>query len=123
MDKKTIVVVGAGQGLGNHVARRFGKAGFRVVLMARKGESLKHYQQEFAADGIETHVHKADAERPETLADAFAWVKERLGTPDILVYNVGHNGGGRTGQDDECRADASLSGRRCECLALCKVGG
>ena len=89
MDKKTIVVVGAGQGLGNHVARRFGKAGFRVVLMARKGESLKHYQQEFTADGIETYVHEADAERPEALADAFAWVKERLGTPDILVYNVG----------------------------------
>lgn len=89
MDKKTIVVVGAGQGLGNHVARRFGKAGFRVVLMARNGESLKHYQQEFTADGIETYVHEADAERPEALADAFAWVKEGLGTPDILVYNVG----------------------------------
>ena len=41
MDKKTIVVVGAGQGLGNHVAKRFGKEGFRVVLMARNGESLK----------------------------------------------------------------------------------
>lgn len=33
MDKKTIVVVGAGQGLGNHVAKRFGKEGFRVILM------------------------------------------------------------------------------------------
>ena len=32
MDKKTIVVVGAGQGMGNHVAKRFGKEGFRVVL-------------------------------------------------------------------------------------------
>ena len=36
MDKKTIVVVGAGQGLGNHVAKRFGKEGFRVVLMRGK---------------------------------------------------------------------------------------
>ena len=46
MDKKTIVVVGAGQGLGNHVAKRFGKEGFCVVLMARNGESLKRYHQE-----------------------------------------------------------------------------
>ena len=38
MDKKTIVVVGAGQGLGNHVAMRFGKEGFRVVLMTRQWE-------------------------------------------------------------------------------------
>ena len=52
MDKKTIVVVGAGQGLGNHVAKRFGKEGFRVVLMARNRESLKRYQQEFTENGI-----------------------------------------------------------------------
>ena len=34
MSKKTIVVVGAGQGLGNHVAERFAKEDFRVVLVA-----------------------------------------------------------------------------------------
>ena len=89
MDKKTIVVVGAGQGLGNHAAKRFGKEGFRVVLMARNGESLKRYQQEFADEGIETFVHEADAEHPETLDSAFAWVKQQFGTPDVLVYNVG----------------------------------
>ncbi len=89
MDKKTIVVVGAGQGLGNHVAKRFGKEGFRVVLMARNGESLKRYQQEFAEDGIETFVHEADAKHPETLDTAFTWVKQQFGTPDVLVYNVG----------------------------------
>ena len=89
MDKKTIVVVGSGQGLGNHVAKRFGKEGFRVVLMARNGESLKRYQQEFADEGIETFVHEADAEHPETLDAAFAWMKQQFGTPDVLVYNVG----------------------------------
>ena len=31
--KKTIVVVGAGKGLGNGVAEKFGVGGFRVVLM------------------------------------------------------------------------------------------
>jgi short-subunit dehydrogenase len=77
MDKKTIVVVGAGQGLGNHVAKRFGKEGFRVVLMARNGEALKRYQQEFTDECIETFVHEADAERMVTLDTAFAWVKQR----------------------------------------------
>lgn len=52
MDKKTIVVVGAGQGLGNHVAKKFGREGFRVVLMARNGESLITYQREFAAKAL-----------------------------------------------------------------------
>ena len=78
MDKKTIVVVGAGQGLGNHVAKKFGREGFRVVLMARNGESLKTYQREFAGKGIETFVHEADAERPETLDGAAVPVPMRL---------------------------------------------
>ena len=54
MDKKIIVVVGAGQGLGNHVAKRFGKEGFCVVLMARNEQSLKEYEKEFTAESIET---------------------------------------------------------------------
>ncbi len=40
MDKKTIVVVGAGKGMGNHIAEEFGMNDFRVVLMARRQESL-----------------------------------------------------------------------------------
>lgn len=89
MDKKTIVVVGAGQGLGNHVAERFGKEGFRIVLMARNEQSLKAYEQEFAAKGIETHTYAVDAAETETLTAAFGQVKLRFGTPDVLIYNVG----------------------------------
>ena len=89
MDKKTIVVVGAGQGLGNHVAERFGKEGFRVVLLARNGQSLKAYQEQFEAGGIETHVFEADAAKPETLTAALAQVMQQFGAPDVLIYNVG----------------------------------
>ena len=35
MMKKTIFVLGAGNGCGNRVAEKFGKNDFRVVLMAR----------------------------------------------------------------------------------------
>lgn len=81
MDKKTIVVVGAGQGLGNHVAKRFGKEGFRVILMARNGQALKAYEQEFAAEGIEVYTHAVDAAKPETLTEALHWVKSTFGAP------------------------------------------
>lgn len=89
MDKKTIVVVGAGQGLGNHVAKQFGKEGFRVILMARNEQALKGYEQEFAAEGIEVYTHTVDAASPETLTEALHWVKSTFGTPEVLVYNVG----------------------------------
>lgn len=89
MEKKTIVVVGAGKGLGNHVAERFGREGFRVVLMARNMESLTTYQKELEAEGIETYVIGADAANPETLTEAHRWVKGKFGAPDVLYYNVG----------------------------------
>lgn len=89
MDKKTIVVVGAGQGLGNHVARRFGKEGFRVILMARNEQALKGYESGFTAEGIEVYTHAVDAARPDTLTEALHWVKSTFGAPEALVYNVG----------------------------------
>lgn len=35
MDKKTLILIGAGKGLGNAIAREFAAHDFRVVLMAR----------------------------------------------------------------------------------------
>ena len=40
MNKKTIVVVGAGKGLGNAVARLFGENDFRVILISRNLDRL-----------------------------------------------------------------------------------
>jgi short-subunit dehydrogenase len=87
--KKTIVVVGAGKGLGNHVAKKFGKNDFRVVLMARNEKSLKEYEEEFATEGIETYTQAADVENVDSITSAFNSVKEEFGTVDVLVYNVG----------------------------------
>ena len=65
--KKTIVVVGAGKGLGNHVAEKFGRNDFRVVLMARGRASLEAYQKAFEDKGIETCIYIADAADPASL--------------------------------------------------------
>jgi NAD(P)-dependent dehydrogenase (short-subunit alcohol dehydrogenase family) len=90
--KKTIIVVGAGKGLGNAIAKKFGKNDFRVVLIARSADSLNKYKSEFIAEGIEVFTHVADVAKPETLTDAFDYLKAELGTPDVLVYNVGITG-------------------------------
>lgn len=56
MSKKTLIVVGAGKGLGNAVAKEFASHDFRVVLIARNEEHLQEYKKEFEAEGIETYV-------------------------------------------------------------------
>ena len=87
--KKTLIVVGAGKGLGNHVAEKFWKNDFRVVLMARNEGSLRAYEKEFADKGVEALGIPMDAADPESIRRAFAAARERWGTPDVLVYNVG----------------------------------
>lgn len=87
--KKIIIVVGAGKGLGNGVAEKFGGNGFRVILMARNEESLKKYAADFDAKGIETHTQTADAADFDAFAKIFRSVVETYGTPDVLFYNVG----------------------------------
>ena len=87
--KKTIVVVGAGKGLGNGVAEKFGNNDFRVVLIARNEEHLKEYAAEFTAKGIEVYTRVADAADFDSFAKTFNEVVETYGTPDVLFYNVG----------------------------------
>jgi short-subunit dehydrogenase len=90
--KKTIIIIGAGKGLGNAVAKKFGQNDFRVVLIARHEASLKQYEEEFRNEGIEVYTHSADAAKTASLTSAFDNVKAKFGTPDVLVYNVGITG-------------------------------
>jgi short-subunit dehydrogenase len=90
--KKTIIIVGAGKGLGNALARKFGQNNFRLILMARSQASLKEYEEEFSREGIEVYTHAADASKPASLTSAFDNVKAKFGTPDVLIYNVGITG-------------------------------
>jgi len=87
--KKTVVVVGAGQGLGNGVAEKFGSNDFRVILMARSEAHLKEYAADFAAKGIEVYTQAADAADFDGFTQAFRKVVETYGTPDVVFYNVG----------------------------------
>lgn len=88
MDKKTAVIVGAGRGMGNHIAEEFGKNGFRAVLLARNAESLAAYEKEFAEKGMDAKGIVADAGKPESLTAAFAEIEKLYGAVDVLVYNA-----------------------------------
>lgn len=90
--KKTMFVLGAGNGCGNRVAEKFGANGFRVVLMARNPEHLAAYGAEFKEKGIEVYTKVADASKPYSVTRAFDELKAEFGTPDVLFYNVGITG-------------------------------
>lgn len=87
--KKTIFVLGAGNGCGNRVAEKFGRNDFCVVLLARNEEHLAAYEKEFTEKGIEVYTKTADASKPWSVTKAFDELKAQFGVPDVLFYNVG----------------------------------
>ena len=88
MRKKTIVVVGAGSGLGNHLAKKFAQNGFRVVLMARREDRLKEYVAEMEQAGIESDYQVVDCANNNSIRAAFENVKNKYGVVDVLSYNA-----------------------------------
>lgn len=100
--KKTIFVLGAGNGCGNRVAEKFGKNDFRVILMVRNAEHLAAYEAEFKEKGIEVYTKVANASRPYSVTKAFDELKAQFGTPDVL-YNVGI-----TNPDSEIRGEKDV---------------
>ena len=88
MNKKLIVVIGAGPGIGNHVAKKFGVNNFRVVLVSRNRNTLDQYVNELNSEGIEAYAVTADAANPASLTAAFNLIKRNYGTTDVMVYNV-----------------------------------
>ena len=92
--KKTIVIVGAGPGLGNHIAEEFGKHDFRVVLMARREEKLKAYVKELEEKGIEAYWQVVNCADNTSIVAAFDAVKKQFGTIDVMEYNAAVKEGG-----------------------------
>lgn len=89
MDEKTVVVIGAGPGLGNAVAARFGREGYRAALVARRAGALEGYVAELAEAGVEAKGYVADVCDIESLDAAIANIQADFGDPDVVVYNVG----------------------------------
>ena len=87
--KKTIVIIGAGSGLGKAIGKQFGKNGFRVALMARGEAALRELGAELSAEGLEVHTHVADAADVASLTAGLDWAAQEFGAPDVVVYNVG----------------------------------
>jgi short-subunit dehydrogenase len=89
---KTLVVVGAGPGLGMGVARVFGRHGFRVGLVARNEQRLNAMATELAEQDITAAAFRADIRDRTALAAALAAAADALGPVDVLSFSPGPTG-------------------------------
>jgi NADP-dependent 3-hydroxy acid dehydrogenase YdfG len=83
-----LLVVGAGPGIAAATARRFGREGYAVGLVARRDEALIELADALVLDGVLVGRAPADAGDPESLTAAVRLLAATFGPADVLLYNV-----------------------------------
>ena len=91
---KTLVVCGHGPGISDAVARRFGREGFAVALVARNAARLEASAQALSAAGITARAFACDLSRPEAVRSLIGEVRASLGPIAVLHWNAYTPGAG-----------------------------
>lgn len=82
------VIIGAGQGIGRSVARRFAHAGLPVALVARTRQTVGNVAQAIAPSGVRVLSLTANVADEPALRAALDAAAGELGPPDVVVYNA-----------------------------------
>jgi len=83
----TMAIIGAGPGLGAAVARRFGREGFTIALVARDQVKLDALAAELGESGVEARGYSADVRDGVALEAALARAAAELGPITSLQYS------------------------------------
>jgi NADP-dependent 3-hydroxy acid dehydrogenase YdfG len=85
---RTILICGYGPGISDAVARKFGREGFSVALVARSGERLDAAVTELEASGIRAVAFPADLGDRAAVKVVVAQVREKLGPITVVHWNA-----------------------------------
>jgi NAD(P)-dependent dehydrogenase (short-subunit alcohol dehydrogenase family) len=82
--------VGARWGIGGALAQRFASEGFLVVLTTRRAANAAALEAAIREQQGAAIVVELDLTSQDSIATAFAQVREHAGDPEVLVYNAGY---------------------------------
>jgi NAD(P)-dependent dehydrogenase (short-subunit alcohol dehydrogenase family) len=82
------IVIGVGPGIGLSVAKRFAREGYSIGVIARSPATVDGTRGALADTGVETAGVTADVADEAGLRAALDSLVDRLGVPDVLVYNA-----------------------------------
>ena len=100
---KTVLVSGAGSGLGKAIAVLFARLGATLVVCGRNPEKIETAGEFFRTLGSDVMVHAMTIRDPEAVATMMDAVDERYGQLDVLINNAG-------GQFPQPAIDYSIKG-------------
>jgi 3-oxoacyl-[acyl-carrier protein] reductase len=86
---KTIVITGAGRGIGRALAVRFATQGARIALLDMNAADLAAATAQCAALGVRAMAYTADVSREADVSAALDAVVRDFGSLDVIINNAG----------------------------------
>ncbi|HIF98310.1 MAG TPA: SDR family NAD(P)-dependent oxidoreductase [Myxococcales bacterium] len=95
--KPVCLVVGAGAGIGGHVARRFAREGYHAVLCRRSDQAgLDALVAQIKESGGQASGFLLNAVEPDAIEDTVGRVEAEVGPIEVALYNLGAQIGDRS---------------------------
>src|SRR5206468_1597599 len=91
VDDKVALIVGAGDGTGGAIAKRFARDGFIACAVRRTAAKLGPLVAEIEAGGGRARAFGRDARREEQMVALVEEIERDLGPIEVAVFNVGAN--------------------------------
>ncbi len=104
MSAPLVFITGASSGIGQALAARFGRAGYRLALVARRAEATEAWARAQGFGPEQAQVYAADVADIDAIAAAGRRCIEVQGLPDVVVANAGIS----VGVDTTDRADLEV---------------
>lgn len=99
-----VFITGASSGIGQALAARYARAGWRLALVARRGQALREWALTEGMGEDRCAVYEADVQQIDSIVAAGQACIAAQGLPDVVVANAGIS----VGIDSAERADIDV---------------
>jgi short-subunit dehydrogenase len=102
-----VFITGASSGIGQALAERYARAGWRLALVARRSEELQAWADSQGWDAQRCRVYPADVADADSIVQAGRLCLSEQGVPEVVVANAGVS----IGMDTAQRGDLDVMAR------------
>lgn len=96
-----VFITGASSGIGQALAARYARAGWRLALVARRGEPIQAWAREQGLEPQRFAAYSADVRDPASIGAVARTCIETQGLPDVVIANAGISVGMDTAERDD----------------------